>query len=184
MKRFTLIGLYTSLIATATLGGGCRRTTVRFEQRYEPVVHERVYVESHVCTHNCHGHYWDGHRAVEIVGGHHHGPGCGHHWDGVHWTLIVEPTIRVERGRHRGEPAHGNRHPPVHVEKHREGSRPAYLSKKGPARKSGRGHAHDADCGCVYDGRHDRWVKVKAQGHRHGPNCGHVHVSGRWTLRH
>jgi hypothetical protein len=44
-------------------------------------------------------------------------------------------------------------------------------------------HVHSASCGCVFDRRGHKWVKV-SEGHVHGPHCGHIRIEGRWTIRH
>ena len=40
---------------------------------------------THVCTPDCHEHYYDGEKLV-ILRGHRHGPGCGHVWNGKYWV--------------------------------------------------------------------------------------------------
>ena len=43
----------------------------------------------HVCTRDCHHHYYDGSRIIELPR-HRHGPGCGHVWNGRYWVTGAE----------------------------------------------------------------------------------------------
>ncbi len=156
-----------------------------------------VYVEPvHVCTHECHHHYWDGGKLV-VLKGHRHGPGCGHVFEGGHWVLFSAGSghLHVDAG-------------PVHICTHEchhhfwDGGKLVVL----------KGHRHGPGCGHHFDGRH--WVVVAGRpdhlhveagpvhicthdchhhywdgtklvmlkGHRHGPGCGHVFKDSRWVL--
>jgi len=121
-----------------------------------PVVYSRpVYVrEHHICSHDCHDHYWDGHGVVVLRDRHRHGPGCGHYWDGSHWTV----SARISKNGHDAEVA-------VRPQKARRIV-----------------HNHGPHCGCAYDRRGNKWIVVQ-EGHRHGPGCGHVLIEGRWSIR-
>jgi hypothetical protein len=41
--------------------------------------------EGHVCSGDCDHYYHEGRYLV--IRGHHHGPGCGHHLEGIRWVL-------------------------------------------------------------------------------------------------
>ena len=119
-----------------------------------PVVHSRPVRAhiTHVCTHDCHDHYWDGRRVVTLHGRHRHSSHCGHHWDGSRWIV----SAKISKGHKSG-----------HVK----------------TRKARRHiHTHGAHCGCAYDRHGHKWIVVH-EGHVHGPNCGHVRVQGRWSIR-
>ncbi|MCO6438383.1 MAG: hypothetical protein J5J06_14925 [Phycisphaerae bacterium] len=131
---------------------GCNRGSLAISYHDHRSPPERTYVHvDHVCTDHC-DEYYDGHRVV-VIRGHHHGPGCGHVWDGRHWVVI-----RKAPARETVRPIHGPRKAVV-VE-----------------------HVHGPDCGCVYDRAGSKWVRVK-RGHVHGPHCGHLYVEGRWVIR-
>ena len=75
---------------------------------HRPVRVTRVHRHTrHVCTHDCHNHYWDG-TDVLVISDHRHGRDCGHWWDGAHWVLVgkrkaarVHPQpAKVTRIRH------------------------------------------------------------------------------------
>lgn len=69
--------------------GYAHREVVHHDVYYEPAP-PRVYARrGHVCGYGCNDHYWNGVELVVIGGGHHHGPHCGHHWNGSRWTLVA-----------------------------------------------------------------------------------------------
>lgn len=59
----------------------------------------RVIRTGHVCTRDCHHHYWDGARLIEVRG-HRHGPGCGHSWSGKYW-IVARQAAPIPRGGRR-----------------------------------------------------------------------------------
>lgn len=157
----------------------------------------------HVCTPDCHTHYYTGRRLV-VLDNHRHGPGCGHAWSGRYW---VDDDSRHEHGDRRGRRPHRDRHEHGETAKHVctpdchdhfwNGSRLVTL----------RGHRHGPDCGHVWKGRH--WVAagrsrgpaehvctrdchnhvhdgrrlVTLRDHRHGPNCGHTWNGRHWIAQ-
>lgn len=85
------------MIAAVTAGcSGGRFSFNYYDDDPPPVkvvhVHKRPL---HVCNHDHHDCYWDGSRVV-VIGGHRHGPGCGHMWDGKHWVVYKAKVT----GRH------------------------------------------------------------------------------------
>lgn len=99
----------------------------------------------HVCSRDCHEHYYDG-RAVVTIVGHRHGPGCGHAWDGRHWVVVGKVAA------------------PPHK----------------PAPPPGKTVAHVCTRAChdhYYDGRR----VITLTGHRHGPGCGHYWDGHHWV---
>ena len=157
---------------------------------------------AHVCTHDCHHHYHDGTRLM-VLKGHRHGPGCGHHWDGRHWVLAGRHREPVRAAHVCTRECHHHYHDGaklIMLKGHRHGPRCGHrwdgthwlVAKKGKARPHpGKAygktrkvkHVHNAHCGCVFDRRGSKWVKV-GPGHVHGPRCGHVFHDGRWCDRH
>lgn len=120
---------------------------------------ERPHVRvTHVCTRDCHNHYWDGAKLVVLTQSHHHGPNCGHHWSGKRWLVVAA------RGAHHGR---------VHTT-HVRGPRGRSLHVR---------HVHGPRCGCAFDRHHKKWVVI-GTGHVHRRGCGHVFISGRWSIRH
>ncbi len=102
--------MYTRLIGLAALAtaviftGGCRISSFSMSAyddhhyRHRPAGVTHVYAhEGHVCSHDCHDHYWDGTRVVVLAGGHRHGPHCGHNWNGSRWIIV---------GKHAFKPSH------------------------------------------------------------------------------
>lgn len=91
----------------------------------------------HVCTVDCHHHYYDGRKLV-VIKSHRHGPGCGHSWDGRRYVASKRVVVRRGRG-------------PEHV------CTPdcSHYYRGGVVVES-RGHRHGRGCGHVFDGR--RWV--------------------------
>jgi len=51
---------------------------------------------AHVCTLNCHHHYYSGTKIVQLPASHRHTAGCGHAYDGNRWVRAAQPT-RVRR---------------------------------------------------------------------------------------
>ncbi len=126
-------------------------------QRSAPVA---THVE-HVCSYDCHHHYWDGGRLVVIQGRHRHGPGCGHAFDGRRWLVTVSrgpDRVVVEGGRG-----------------------PAARAQPGPDRVVRIPAPPGPVNVYVFDRRGSKWLRI-AKGHVHGPGCGHAHVEGHWCL--
>lgn len=99
--RFAALGL------AALACGGCRISSFSLSVHDDGYRHHRsghvarVYTHvDHVCSHDCNDHYWNGSHVVVISGGHHHGPGCGHHWSGARWTIVAKH--RIKHGHHGG----------------------------------------------------------------------------------
>jgi hypothetical protein len=66
-----------------------------YEHRPRPVrVTHVVEHPVHVCSQDCHDHYWDGAQVVVISGGHRHGPQCGHHWNSTHWVVVKKSKVK------------------------------------------------------------------------------------------
>ena len=136
-------------------------------------VAQPVYVHAdHVCSHDCHDHYYDGARVIVIGSGHRHHPGCGHDWDGRHWVVVGKAPATH----------HAHRPTKVHVDHAPE---PAAHRVNPPPTKVARStkgtHVHSTTCGCAYDRQGRGWVSVET-GHVHGKNCGHIYVNGKWCL--
>ena len=111
----------------------------------------RVHVDAgpiHVCSHNCHHHYWDGGKLV-VLTGHRHGPGCGHVFKSNRWLVMGKsPAVH-----HRNSPrVHPRKAPAVHVRKG-----PAVHVQKGPKRVKKAKHVHGPGCGHVRV--NGEWVK-------------------------
>ena len=94
-----------ALLAVLAVCVGCRIGRVSLSvyddpHHYRPVHVTRVHVPAaHVCTYDCHEHYWDGAGVVVIAGGHHHSPDCGHHWNGSHWVVLKRHSAkRIHHG--------------------------------------------------------------------------------------
>lgn len=71
------------------------RNRARHRDRNRDRHHNRVVafnLPNHVCTHDCHDHFWNGDRYVRIREKHHHGRKCGHHWNGKSW--IIRKIVR------------------------------------------------------------------------------------------
>ncbi len=161
---------------------GCRLSTLSLnyhEDTYDHRPARVTYVEphvSHVCTYDCHDHYYDGSRVVVLRSGHRHGRNCGHHWDGRFWIASkIRQARRRANDRHRG---------PARVTEVGRGSRRGgqKVRVSGPARVAKVRHVHGPSCGHVYKRNGHKWLKVK-RGHVHGAGCGHAHIEGRWTIR-
>ena len=89
------------VVATVLVCLGCRGGSFSLNlYDYDPppvrVTHVHRHVD-HVCSYDCHDHYWDGARVV-VVSDHRHGHGCGHVWDGMHWVVVIKR--RVNRAHH------------------------------------------------------------------------------------
>ncbi|GEM_PF-2303260 len=138
------------LTALCVIAAGCEDGAVSFNyNRYERqprVEHRVVYVpETHVCGHGCHDHVYDGGRVV-VVGGHRHGPGCGHDYDGHHWVIVGKArAVHVDR-----EPAHVAR-----VETVPSGAVRVYSPRRRIWIDIDAGHRHGPHCGHVH--RDGRW---------------------------
>lgn len=102
-------------------------------------------------------------RVVHIDQCRHHA-GCGHGYIDGRW-IVVDDGPRVVHVQESPRVVHVERHEPHRTVVVRE---PRTV------------HVHDDHCGCAWDGR--TWIVVGG-GHRHGPRCGHVYISGRWTIR-
>ena len=84
-----------SLASVVVICAGCRLRSISFshyEDRPVRVTHVHT-APRHICTHDCHEHYWDGARLVVITGGHHHGATCGHVWNGTHWVVVRKARV-------------------------------------------------------------------------------------------
>ncbi len=103
-------------------------------------------------------------RVVHIDECHHH-HGCGHSYMGGRW-VVVDDSPRVVRVQESPkvvrvvEPHHTHKAVVVHE--------PRVV------------HVHNDHCGCAWNGQ--TWIIV-GERHRHGPGCGHVYISGRWSIR-
>ncbi len=123
MKRFPIVGACVALAVFAAIGCRGGRVSFHFDRHGPRVVREHVYVaDTHVCSHDCRDHYWDGYRVVVISGGHHHGPECGHYWNGGHWVVGRTRTVHLDHG-HAGTRT-------VHLKTGKGKSRPAIKVKK------------------------------------------------------
>jgi hypothetical protein len=157
-----VILLFAMLVTVAVTG--CRSASFSYHEerpRHRPV---RVYEapRGHVCSRDCHDHYWDGRRVVVIQSGHRHYPGCGHEWDGGRWVVVANAPVVGKA------PAARVHEPPRKYEV--------------PRKKSfSVDHIHSATCGCVWNRREREWMPVEP-GHVHGRHCGHIFVEGKWTL--
>ena len=154
------------------------------EHRSRPVAHRTVYVDIDRCAHTRHcGHYHDGHIWVAVAHGHVHSATCGHHYNGTHWVVVRATPTRTVHGHTTPVRVHTT---PVRV--HKTPTRTTTHVGRGPARgRSPRKvktlhveHVHGASCGCAWS--HGSWIRV-AHGHVHRRGCGHVYVSGRWSVR-
>ncbi len=130
---------------------------------------ERPHVSvTHVCTHDCHNHYWNGAKRVVLARGHRHGANCGHHWSGKRWVVVAA------RGAHRAR-THGG---------HGRGGHDRDVHIRGPRGRSVHvKHTHGHRCGCAFDSHHKKWIVI-GTGHVHRRGCGHVFIGGRWSIRH
>lgn len=161
---------------------GCRLSTLSLnyhEDSYDHRPTHVTYVEphvSHVCTHDCHDHFYDGSRVVVLRNGHRHGHDCGHHWDGRFWI-----AAKVHVTRRRANVGH-NRPARVSEIRHGAARRRAGNHAGRPARVAKVKHVHGPSCGHVYRQSGHKWLKVQ-HGHVHGAGCGHVHLNGRWSIR-
>jgi len=136
---------------------GCSEGSFSFNYVEDDPPPRVVVVEpAHVCTPACAHYYHEGHYVV-VKRGHHHGPGCGHVFDGRRWMVAVA----TPSGHVHVEAAKGV-HPP-----------PARAVRIPPPP----GHVN----AYVYDRRGSKWLKVSGK-HVHGPHCGHVHVEGHWCM--
>lgn len=129
--------------ATAGLAAGCQSGSFSLHIREERPAPVRYVQHSHVCTRNCHDHYYDGTRVVIISGRHHHGPHCGHYWDGHYWVLVrrTEPREPVHHVCTRGCHRH-----------YYDGARLITIRSS---------HRHGRGCGHRWDGRH--WVLARGR---------------------
>ena len=123
--RFIALGSVTLAVA------GCRISSFSMsayddDHHYRGRSHvTRVYTDAgHICTHDCHDHYWNGSRVVVLSGGHRHGPGCGHHWGGKRWVVMSKhghghSKVKVKHGRGHSKVKvnHGHGHSEVRVKK-------------------------------------------------------------------
>ena len=146
------------LAGAAVVLAGCRggHVSFSFAEHHDPpprVVRRAVHVR-HVCTRDCHGHYWNGTRLV-VLERHRHGPDCGHVWNGTYWVAAVDTHARTA----------------VRIRPHKPAVRKTTVVR----------HVHGPRCGHVYHRRLHKWVAVR-KGHVHGPHCGHVLIEGRWTI--
>ena len=133
----------------------CERISFSYYDRRP--VYRHVSRVAHVCAYDCHHHYYNGSRLVVLRSGHHHGPSCGHHWDGTYWVALTSPL------------RHGHTPKAVVVRKGKAHHSRTVVIGKAP----GRHH--------VYDRRGSKWVKIH-HSHVHGPSCGHFYVDGIWSL--
>lgn len=156
MKRTGLFSLV--VVVVAAVGCTVRHVSVGYYDDRPP--RRDVYVD-HICSHDCHDHYWDGRRIVVLKSGHRHYPGCGHRWTGRYWVVVHD---------------HDDHHDVVisKAPSRRVHEPPAPIGKAVA-------HVHGPRCGCVWDRRERVWVTVES-GHVHGRNCGHVYINGKWCL--
>lgn len=100
MKTRTLFGIL--LVSVIMVGAGCHGGHYSFGYRDDDHHgHGRRgrRVKAHVCTHDCHKHYWDGVRLVVLSSGHRHSHDCGHNWNGKHWVVVKKSKVkRAHRG--------------------------------------------------------------------------------------
>lgn len=149
MKTRSLLIL--PLLSAVVIFGGCRLGRISIghdDHRPRRVTHAHR-ATIHVCTYDCHHHYWDGVRIVALATGHRHHDSCGHHWDGHHWVVR---KARVSRGRGHSSP---NK---VLITEHRHGASCGHVFSRRSHKwiKVKKAHLHRRGCGH----RHvnGRWV--------------------------
>lgn len=94
--------VYLTLFASVTLlAAGCadgRFSFSYYDNEPRPARVAHVYRHTgHICTPDCHEHYWDGGRIL-VLSGHRHHRGCGHIWDGGHWVVVGKARAGYGRG--------------------------------------------------------------------------------------
>jgi len=115
---------------------GCRVSSLSIGY-HEDYYHRPV----HVCGYECDHHYWNGSRVVVLSDGHHHGPECGHYWDGRYWVAGSHRSVarvHVEPQKVRVTHVHGS---DCGCAYHPHEQRWVILK---------RGHVHGPGCGHVY----------------------------------
>ncbi len=141
---------YGALAALALVCAGCRISSFSMSVDDDHRRHRRVtrlhLPTTHICTHNCHDHYWDGGRVV-VLSRHRHGPNCGHYWDGSYW--LSGSSSRKAR-------VHGS--PKIVKVKHRHSAHCgcAYDGHSRKWIKVRKGHIHGPGCGHRH--KNGRWT--------------------------
>ncbi len=139
-KRLSGVGL---VVAAGMVCVGCRVSGFSLsvhDHDARPVRVKRVHVpRAHICTHDCHAHYWDGAKVI-VLAEHRHGHDCGHHWDGSHWI--------VRKGRVKR--AHGS--PKVYRVAHEHSPSCGHVYNRRAHKwiKVRKGHVHRHGCGHVH----------------------------------
>lgn len=87
-----------AVLSVITIGAtGCHRLSYRYDDDHHhrrgrrAARAARAYAYTHprhVCSRDCHDHYWDGSQYVSLRRSHHHGHNCGHHWNGKAWLSV------------------------------------------------------------------------------------------------
>ncbi len=145
------MGLRTLLSASlgliTVLSVGCTDGRFSFNYYDHGPRHRRVkrvhVLERHVCTRDCHDHYWDG-SAVVVLSGHRHHRGCGHVWDSGHWITVGKGRARHSRPNKIIKVAH----------KHGRDCGCVYSGRGHKWIKVKKGHVHGPHCGhIIIEGR-------------------------------
>ena len=131
--RRTVTTIVGGIAALILVSFGCSLGSLSFHHYDDRPVHSRRVLHNHVCSRDCHDHYYDGRGVVVIGGSHHHGPGCGHHWDGHHWKILIKGK---SMSRHHG-----------HV--HSSSCGCAFEPRGNKWVKIRKGHVHSRHCGHV-----------------------------------
>ncbi len=138
----SLLPLATVVLACLACRGGSFSLNFHdYDPRPVRVTHVRER-HVHVCTRDCHEHYWnDG--ALVVISGHRHSSRCGHHWDGGRWVVVKRRNVR-----------HGHDDHPRRVTKvthiHNPSCGHVYHRHNRKWIKIKRSHAHKPGCGHVY----------------------------------
>ncbi len=154
----TRLGFMLALLPATVILASCRIGHRSFDDdhhRHRPRRVSHAHRVTHVCTLDCHHHYWDGTAIIALSAGHHHDAHCGHHCDGEYWVV-------ARRQSHVSNAARG----------------PRRVQRRGHEGE----HEHSATCGHVYNRKKHKWTKTR-KGHIHRKGCGHRFVRGRWAKR-
>lgn len=193
----TRIGVMLAALSATLILAGCTLNTYSYDDdhhRQRRRSHARRVV--HVCSMDCHHHYWDGSDVIALPHGHHHDDHCGHHWDGSHWIVRVASHRRNDHGRadrghdnrgrrrsdnaRRNDNGHGSRRGNGNARRQENDRGHRNVRGQGNARRVA--HEHSATCGHIWRANKNKWVKTR-KGHIHRDGCGHRFHRGRWTFR-
>lgn len=182
-------------LTTLVLGCfGCHDANFSFQYVDDYPAQRHVYVDTpavHICGRTCDQHYWNGARLV-VLNNHHHGPRCGHHFDGSHWVVQIARALHAAPvhvcnrnchghfwNGHKLVSLHGHRHGPGCGHHFDNGRWGVSVSFGSGAIRLGAGHVCTHDC-------HDHFWNgsriVKLTSHRHGRGCGHAFRGGHWIV--